>query len=361
MKWIPLIILLFLHAAFSTLAQKETNPSPSENISDFLNRLDAFTRGLVKPAPPKETAGAKHSSNPFASSLKKRFGDPEMAAEFANRRANMIRGFSKIAYLQPEVVAAMAAVPMELFCPDATVENVYLDRPIPVWSEETISQASLTAFILSGLAIEPGDKVLELKAASGYQTAILAQMGAQVYAIETDPDLVKIVGFIFKEISLPNLHYKAGNIFVGWPEAGPFDAIVATAAYSRIPPALLNQLKPGGRLIAPVGPPTEQSIVLFSKDARGSIRAQPYMSVAYSMMPGSEPIAPSPANPSPEDAGDIARLILQRFDKDGDDAISKKEFEGPDELFEKVDANGDGKWSLVEILRDIRSRLQENE
>jgi len=342
------------------LGQEETNPTPSEDISDFLKRLDDFTRGLVKPTPGPETA-EREMTNRFARALKKRFGDSGIAAEFANRRGNMIRGFAEVAYLQPKVVAAMAAVPMELFCPDATVENVYLDRPIPVWSEETISQASLTAFILSGLDIDPGDKVLELKAASGYQTAILAQMGAEVYAVETDPELIKVVGSIFKEISLPNLHYKAGNVFSGWPEAGPFDAIVATAAYSRIPPALLEQLKPGGRLIAPVGPPTEQTIVLFSKDARGSMRAQPYMNVGYSMMPGSESVAPAPANPSPEDAGDIARIILQRFDKDGDDAISKKEFDGPDEFFEKVDLNKDGKWSLLEILRDIKSRIKGDE
>ena len=79
------------------------------------------------------------------------------------------------------------------------------------------------------------------------------------------------------------------------------------------------------------------------------------------MMPGSESVTPAPANPSPEDAGDIARIILQRFDKDGDDAISKKEFDGPDEFFEKVDLNKDGKWSLVEILRDIKSRIKGDE
>ena len=178
---------------------------------------------------------------------------------------------------------------------------------------------------------------------------------SRVYAIETDPELFKVVGSIFEEISFPNLTYKHGDVFAGWPEAGPFDAIVATAAYPRLPPALLEQLKPGGRFMVPVGPPGEQAIVLFSKDVSGNVKAQPYMSVGYAMMPGSEVSAPSAR---PENAGEIARLILERFDKDRDGVVSRKEFDGPAEAFEKVDIDGDGKWSRQEILRDLQSRLR---
>ena len=128
MKQVPLILLLLVHSVALALAQGETDSSSAKGFSDFLDRLDALARELGKPSTPEETAPLERNPNPFATTLKKRFGNPELATEFAHRRAEMIRGFSDVAYLQPEVVVAMASVPMELFCPNASVENIYLDQ-----------------------------------------------------------------------------------------------------------------------------------------------------------------------------------------------------------------------------------------
>jgi protein-L-isoaspartate(D-aspartate) O-methyltransferase len=185
------------------------------------------------------------------------------------------------------ILAAMAAVPMELFVPSEAIESVYGNNPVPIGYDESISQPTLTAAMLQNLDLQEGDKVLEIKTASGYQTVLLAQMGMDVTTIESDWALAENLKEVFKEFDHLNIDLKVGNYLrTGWPGNGPYDAIIATAAYADvIPYKIRDQLAPGGVFILPVGT-AAQELIIVSRDADGSFTHRSWMDVRFSMMPG---------------------------------------------------------------------------
>jgi protein-L-isoaspartate(D-aspartate) O-methyltransferase len=186
----------------------------------------------------------------------------------------------------------MSVVPMELFCPTSQLSNVNKNQPIPIGYNETISQPTLTAYMLGVLQVDRGDKVLELKTASGYQTALLAQMGAEVTSLESDRALARVMAPTLNSLGFDNLHYiVGGDCYAGWPKNGPYDRIIATAAYAAPPPiALFNQLKPGGILIAPVGKEVGgQYLMAYTKTSSGEVKADKLMRVSFGPMPRRNP------------------------------------------------------------------------
>jgi protein-L-isoaspartate(D-aspartate) O-methyltransferase len=150
------------------------------------------------------------------------------------------------------VLEAMLRVPRHLFVPEASRAKAYGDHPLPIGRGQTISQPFIVAFMTESLAIEPGDKVLEIGTGSGYQSAVLACLTDRVFSIEIDGTLAREAADTLRKLGYGAVRVRQGDGFFGWPEEAPFDAIIVTAAPGRIPPPLLEQLAEGGRLIIPV-------------------------------------------------------------------------------------------------------------
>lgn len=153
----------------------------------------------------------------------------------------------------PRVLAAMRAVPRHLFVPKAQKASAYEDRPLPIGQRQTISQPYIVALMTELAEVKPGDKVLEVGTGSGYQAAVLAEMGTKVFSIEIVEALAKSAKSTLKKTGYGSVRVRHGDGYAGWPEHAPFDAILVTAAPPKIPEPLKQQLKVGGHLVIPVG------------------------------------------------------------------------------------------------------------
>jgi len=162
----------------------------------------------------------------------------------------------------PRVLGAVAELPRALFVPAPLRDEADADRPLPIGCGQTISQPFVVAYMTERLALRGFERVLEVGTGSGYQTAVLAHLAAEVYSIEIVPELAARARAILEdELGLTNVHLSTGDGAEGWPEAAPFDRIVVTAAAPEVPPALVAQLAPGGRMILPVGASLEDQML----------------------------------------------------------------------------------------------------
>lgn len=153
----------------------------------------------------------------------------------------------------PRVLEAMRKVPRHLFVPSSLQSHAYDDTPLPIGHQQTISQPYIVAFMSESLELKPGQRVLEIGTGSGYQAAVLAELAREVFSIEIVEPLAKEADERLKELGYTNIKLRVGDGYRGWPEAAPFDAIMVTAAPDHVPPALIEQLAEGGRLVLPVG------------------------------------------------------------------------------------------------------------
>ena len=185
----------------------------------------------------------------------------------------------------PAVLQAMEKVPRHRFVPREVMGAAYADCPLPIGCGQTISQPYVVAFMTEQLRLQPRDRVLEIGTGSGYQAAILAELAAEVYTIEIVASLAERAQTTLAELGYTNIHVRAGDGYAGWPEAAPFDAIIATCAPESVPPPLVEQLKDGGRMIIPVGPTNAQELVLLRKKG-GRIRRQAVLPVRFVPMTG---------------------------------------------------------------------------
>lgn len=166
-----------------------------------------------------------------------------------------------------EVLLAMRTVPRHLFVASYLQEQAYADWPLPIGQDQTISQPYIVAYMTEALAVNKGDKVLEIGTGSGYQAAVLAQMGIDVYTIEIIPELGKQAASILSKLGY-SVHTRIGDGYLGWPEKAPFHGIIVTAAPKTIPEPLIKQLKSGGRLVIPVGEDFQVLNVLEKRDKK---------------------------------------------------------------------------------------------
>lgn len=191
------------------------------------------------------------------------------------------------AALSPQVAAALGTVRRSAFVPPESASAAYENRPLPIGCEQTISQPYIVALMTELLDLQPTDKVLEIGTGSGYQAAVLAELVPTVYSIETIAELSLRAGQALASEGCTNVILRVGNGALGWPEEAPFDAIIVTAAAERIPPALLHQLAPGGRMIIPVGPHGgDQKLILITKDQAGEIAQREVLHVAFVPLTG---------------------------------------------------------------------------
>ena len=185
------------------------------------------------------------------------------------------------------VLQAMRTVPRHAFVPDRYQSQAYADRPLPIGFSQTISQPYIVGFMTELLELNSASKVLEIGTGSGYQAAVAAELANAVYSIEIIEKLGEDTERRLKEIGYANVHTKIADGYDGWPEHAPFDAIIVTAASSHIPQPLIKQLKPGGRLVIPLGSPWRaQQLVLLTKQQDGTIKSQGLMAVRFVPMLG---------------------------------------------------------------------------
>lgn len=178
------------------------------------------------------------------------------------------------------ILRALSVVPRHRFVPKALQHMAYADTPLPIGHGQTISQPYIVAFMSQTLDIQPGERILEIGTGSGYQAAVLAELGASVYSIEIVTDLGRQAAIILGSLGYDNVHLKIGDGYQGWPEHAPFDAIVVTCAPARVPDPLQNQLAEGGRMIIPVGERNFQQLVLLSKK-EGKIKKETVLDVRF--------------------------------------------------------------------------------
>ena len=189
----------------------------------------------------------------------------------------------------PDVLAAMRAVPRHLFVEQGYQKEAYGDYPLPIGEGQTISQPYIVAKMTELAKVRKGIKVLEIGTGSGYQAAVLAQLGAEVYSIEIVEALAKIAKKNLEASGYRSVHLRTGDGYKGWPEMAPFDAILVTAAPEEVPTPLIEQLKIDGRLVIPVGKRHllggGQELLLMTKTAKG-LTKQSIFPVAFVPMTG---------------------------------------------------------------------------
>jgi protein-L-isoaspartate(D-aspartate) O-methyltransferase len=166
------------------------------------------------------------------------------------------------------VLDAMRRVPRHLFVPEPLRADAYGDFPLPIGHSQTISQPYIVAFMTQALEVQPTDRVLEIGTGSGYQAAVLAELAATVYTIEIVEPLAAQATATLAQLGYRNIHVRAGNGYLGWPDEAPFDRIMVTAAPDEVPPALVEQLKVGGLMAIPVGT-TNQELRILRKTSTG--------------------------------------------------------------------------------------------
>ena len=182
----------------------------------------------------------------------------------------------------PDVLRAMRAVSRDLFVPESYRNLAFSDCPLPIQKGQTISQPYMVAAMTELLAINGESRVLEIGTGSGYQTAVLAEIAAEVYTIEIHASLAEGAAILLNKLGYENIHFRSGDGYHGWPERGPFDAIIVTAAPEEVPPSLIKQLVEGGQMVIPVGPHAEaQCLRSLLKTSDGSLLSRDVMAVRF--------------------------------------------------------------------------------
>ena len=180
------------------------------------------------------------------------------------------------------VLRVIGSMPRHEFVPVELQPYAYLNRPLPIGYEKTVSQPFIVALMTDLLAPEAGDVVLEVGAGAGYQAAILAELAKRVYTVDIIEELAQGAARRLKRLGYENVEVGVVNGYYGWPEHAPYDRIMVTAASDLIPPPLLAQLKPGGRMVIPTGIPDKQTLTLVEKSATGSLSAREILPVRFS-------------------------------------------------------------------------------
>ena len=213
--------------------------------------------------------------------------EPNEAA-FASLREQMVKSqIARRGVADHEVLRAMNTVPRHRFVPKELLDEAYDDTPLPIGYGQTISQPYIVAYMTEIIKVNRGSTVLEIGTGSGYQAAVLSAVAGKVYTVEIIPQLAKSAARRLKGLGYGNITVRHADGYYGWEKHAPFDAIIVTAAAGHIPPPLIKQLKPGGRMVIPVGGPfMTQSLVLVRKEQGGRIATRNLMAVRFVPLTG---------------------------------------------------------------------------
>ena len=189
--------------------------------------------------------------------------------------------------LDPRVMSVMGSVERHKFVDPSQQSRAYANQPLPIGHGQTISQPYIVALMTDLISVDPGDRVLEIGTGSGYQAAVLAEMGAEVFTIEIIAPLASQASERLSDLGYSRVKTRHGDGYYGWEEEAPFDAIVVTAAADHVPPPLIRQLKPGGVMVIPVGSRfLVQQLVLVTKDSSGSLTTRQILPVRFVPLTG---------------------------------------------------------------------------
>jgi protein-L-isoaspartate(D-aspartate) O-methyltransferase len=219
------------------------------------------------------------------------------ADDFAALRRQMVEDIAELARqtsretgknaVDKRVIDAMATVPRHRFVPPDQERAAYRNRPLPIGYGQTISQPYIVAVMTDLMNVKPGDTVLEIGTGSGYQAAILAELVRDVYTIEVIEALARQAAERLQQLGYVNVRTRTGDGYYGWEEHAPYDSIIVTAAASHVPPPLMRQLKPGGRMVIPLGAPfLPQQLMLIEKKADGTFLTRQILPVQFVPLTG---------------------------------------------------------------------------
>lgn len=210
-----------------------------------------------------------------------------LLAQAIEKSVNQARGRNGDKPIDPRVIAAMGKVPRHEFAPAELRPYAYLDRPLPVGRDATISQPSLVAIMTDLLRIKQGEKVLEVGVGGGYHTAVLAEMTSAVFSVEYHAEVAKAAKGTLDRLGYGRVRVNVADGYYGWRPDAPYDSILVRMAIPDVTPEILSQLKPGGRLVAPVGPSGgPQVLVLLRKEKDGRVNETVIMPVIFRPLPG---------------------------------------------------------------------------
>jgi len=231
-------------------------------------------------------ASEKEKAEPGAAPAGKPPAGPWKPPRFTERQAERDRMVAvlreRYGFRDEKVLAVMRAVPRHLFVPKALAARAYDDTPLPIGYGQTISQPYMVAEMTRLLGLGPASRVLEVGTGSGYQAAVLAHLTPHVWTMEIVRPLAEAARERLRRLGYTTVRVRHGDGYLGWPEEAPFDAIIVTCAAGQIPPPLVQQLKPGGRMVIPVGGRFAiQRLMLVEKDADGRVRSRSLMAVQF--------------------------------------------------------------------------------
>ena len=257
--------------------------------------LALFLAGCGRTEDPSDRATAASSTSQPAVSSETAQEDP-----YRDARLKMVEDdIQSQGVADPDVLRAMSSVPRHEFVPSEYLDQAYENHPLPIGYGQTISQPFVVAWMTELLELKPGEKVLEIGTGSGYQAAVLAELGyVEVYSIEIVPELAESVVEQLERTGYTNIHLMQGDGYYGWPEQISFDAIIVTAAPDHMPAPLAVQLSEGGRMVIPIGPPGGfQTLWKFVKE-QGELKAYNLGGVSFVPFTG-EGAEQAPAVPTP--------------------------------------------------------------
>jgi protein-L-isoaspartate(D-aspartate) O-methyltransferase len=234
---------------------------------------------------PESPSGGTGQS-PGAETAAENPGD-SASVDYGEERRQMVRRQIEDRGVQDtQVLQAMRSVPRHRFVSEGRESQAYADRPLPIGQGQTISQPYIVAYMTEVLELEAGDRVLEIGTGSGYQAAVLAEITDQVYSIEIIDELADQAGRRLEQLGYDEVRTRRGDGYYGWEEAAPFDAIIVTAAAGHIPPPLIDQLKPDGRMVIPIGGTYEVQSLMLVRKQDGGVSTKRLMPVRFVPMTG---------------------------------------------------------------------------
>ena len=209
-------------------------------------------------------------------------GQQQATDPFAEARADLVRELRGQGIESEAVLAAVGRVPRHRFVPAGIVDLAYVNQALPIGHEQTISQPYIVALMTELIDPQPTDRVLEIGTGSGYQAAVLGELGVELFTIEIVPELAANAETKLERMGYDRVHVRLGDGYLGWPEEAPFDKVIVTAAPEEIPAALVEQLRVGGRMVVPVGPRyAVQQLTLLEKDEDGRVRTSRIIPVRF--------------------------------------------------------------------------------